>query len=58
MDSIEENVESASISISAGNEQLRQAERYQVPAVASFTPLWGSFKEINYLKYIFGWYMY
>jgi len=29
VDSIEENVESASISISAGNEQLRQAERYQ-----------------------------
>ena len=42
MDSIEENVESASISISAGNEQLRQAERYQVPAVARFFPLWGS----------------
>jgi len=29
VDSIEENVESASISITAGNEQLRQAERYQ-----------------------------
>lgn len=30
VDSIEENVESAAISITAGNEQLRQAERYQV----------------------------
>eukprot|EP00088_Acartia_fossae_P039131 TRINITY_DN4071_c1_g1_i1.p1 TRINITY_DN4071_c1_g1~~TRINITY_DN4071_c1_g1_i1.p1 ORF type:complete len:274 (+),score=56.36 TRINITY_DN4071_c1_g1_i1:90-911(+) len=29
VDSIEENVETAAISITAGNEQLRQAERYQ-----------------------------
>jgi len=32
VDSIEENVESAAISITAGNEQLRQAERYQSKA--------------------------
>ena len=35
VDSIEANVESASIRVTEGTEQLRQAERYQVSDVLS-----------------------